>query len=89
MHVHAVSATFSHPLPQMLFSFSVFYLPCPDLPGFGLHLMRKAYPLPFLGRDSQIASPTDLGFCKDLCAFVADLQHRKGSPLIGKAVESG
>lgn len=76
MHVEAVSASFSHPLPPMLFSLSLFFLTRPDLLGFGLYLMRKTYPFAFLGCDSQIRSPTDLSLYKDIYSTEKDLLCR-------------
>ncbi|TKY54672.1 hypothetical protein E2542_SST19084 [Spatholobus suberectus] len=68
MYVETVSASFSHPLPQMWFPLSIFFLPCPDLVGFGPFCMNKTYPLALIACDSQIPSPTDLilSLCKDV-----------------------
>lgn len=71
MYVETVSASFSHPLHhQMLFSLSIFFLPCPDLVGFGIFFMKKTYPLAFINCDSRVPSPTDLSLCKDVRFFV-------------------
>lgn len=66
MYVETVSASFSHPLHQMLFPLSIFFLLCPDLVGFGPFSMNKTYPLAFIACDSQIPSSTDLSLCKDV-----------------------
>lgn len=70
MYVETVSASFSHPLHQMLFSLSIFFLLCPDLVGFGIFFMKITYPLALIACDSQIHSPTDLSLCKDVRFFI-------------------
>lgn len=70
MYVETVSASFSHPLHQMLFSLSVFFLPCPDLVGFGFCFMKTTYPLALIAFDSQVPSSTDLSLCKDVRFFI-------------------
>jgi len=66
MYVETVSASFSHPLHQMLFPLSIFFLLCHDLVGFGPFCVNKTYPLAFIACDSQIPSPADLSLCKDV-----------------------
>ena len=69
MHVETVSASFSHPLHQMVFTVSIFFLLQPDLVGFGLYLIRTMYPFAFLACDSRIHISTDLKLSKDVMSF--------------------
>jgi len=68
MYVETVSASFSHPLHQMLFPLSIFFffLLCHDLVGFWPFCVNKTYPLAFIACDSQIPSLVDLSFYKDV-----------------------
>ncbi|RZC25948.1 hypothetical protein D0Y65_004575 [Glycine soja] len=75
MYVETVSASFSHPLHQMLFPLSIFFLLCPDLVGFGPFSMNKTYPLAFIACDSQIPSSTDLSLCKDYWMDVCESEQ--------------